>query len=612
MGKKVLELGCATGYMSRVLRDRGCKVVAVEMDATAAARASQFCDRVIVADLDRVDLSRELGEELFDVIVAADVLEHLKDPLRVLRRIRPHLEPGGRVVASIPNVAHGSVRLALLTGTFPYSEVGLLDRTHLRFFTAASVERLFADAGFHISHVHRQRRALDRSEVPFDRAALPSGVVEAIAADPEALTYQFIVTAEPTADFDQDAAPADDLIEQEEESPEVAALRRAVDELRAGKNSLERRVAGAAKRMEALKSQRESSARESKALTEEMAARESKTRQRTHDLVEEVTLARSEIERLGLTLREREQQLERRLKVLWELGEEQERLRGRILDLEHERDAANDDRTEALRDLAAAQTEREAVVRLVDGMRRNQELMDKQQRERADLRRKVAMLTAREQGLREMLLEAHTQMIHRDEEFQVILTEVLKRGGTSGEPSTGGPGRETTIPSGHLQYQLLVKRIREAADGCVPPDATVIVVSKGDPELLELGSRRAWHFPQANEGEYAGFYPANSSEAIDHLENLRARGGEFFLLPATSLWWLKHYGEFRDHLESRYRTVASIDDVCMIVDVRRQADPSDTTDEVAARVAGNGHGDARRRFGARHPLRSLRRSRSPG
>src|SRR2546429_8213358 len=79
-GKRVLELGCATGYMSRVFRDRGCRVVAIELDANAAARASEFCDRVIVADIDRVNFAQELGDSLFDVVVAADVLEHLKNP----------------------------------------------------------------------------------------------------------------------------------------------------------------------------------------------------------------------------------------------------------------------------------------------------------------------------------------------------------------------------------------------------------------------------------------------------------------------------------------------------------------------------------------------------
>src|SRR5438874_922 len=128
--KRVLELGCATGHMSRILADRACDVTAIELDAQAAERASAYCERVIVGDLDQLDFEQELGAERFDVAIAADVLEHLKDPSAVLRSVRNYLRPDGYVVASIPNIAHMSIRLALLSGRFPYSETGLLDRTH--------------------------------------------------------------------------------------------------------------------------------------------------------------------------------------------------------------------------------------------------------------------------------------------------------------------------------------------------------------------------------------------------------------------------------------------------------------------------------------------------
>jgi 2-polyprenyl-3-methyl-5-hydroxy-6-metoxy-1,4-benzoquinol methylase len=196
-GKRVLELGCATGYMSRALRDRGCTVVGIEIDEEAAERATEFCERVVVADLDRIDFERELGDERFDVVVAGDVLEHLKDPLSVLVAVKKHVEPGGYMVASVPNVAHGSVRLALLSGSFPYSERGLLDRTHLRFFTRESMEALFERAGFVIEHFERQECAIDASEVPYDERAVPAGLPEALSKDLDARTYQFLSVSYP-------------------------------------------------------------------------------------------------------------------------------------------------------------------------------------------------------------------------------------------------------------------------------------------------------------------------------------------------------------------------------------------------------------------------------
>ncbi len=195
--RRVLELGCATGYMSEVLRARGCYVVGVERDPLMAEVAEQRCDRLIVGDLDLLDLAEELAGERFDVIVAADVLEHLRDPLQVLRSLRPLLAEGGYLVASIPNVAHGSVRLALLEGRFPYQERGLLDRTHLRFFTRESFGQLLEDAGFLISDMVRHELILAASEVPFEGNGATAELRAALENDTDATTYQFVVKAFP-------------------------------------------------------------------------------------------------------------------------------------------------------------------------------------------------------------------------------------------------------------------------------------------------------------------------------------------------------------------------------------------------------------------------------
>ncbi len=94
-------------------------------------------------------------------------------------------------------MAHGSVRLALLEGRFPYSKRGLLDETHLRFFTRESIEELLDEAELGLAEVQHQQLRLDASEVPFDPGAVPPGLVEALAKDPDATTYQFVIKAIP-------------------------------------------------------------------------------------------------------------------------------------------------------------------------------------------------------------------------------------------------------------------------------------------------------------------------------------------------------------------------------------------------------------------------------
>jgi len=120
------------------------------------------------------------------------------------------------------------------------------------------------------------------------------------------------------------------------------------------------------------------------------------------------------------------------------------------------------------------------------------------------------------------------------------------------------------MKASYQRYRQLPDRIREAVGTTLPPEATVLVISKGDKELLQLGGRRAWHFPQREDGVYAGYYPDDSAAAIAHLEALHQKGAEFLLLPQTAFWWLEHYQEFRQHLENRYRLVLSDSDTCKI------------------------------------------------
>ena len=197
-GSSVLEFGSATGYMTEVLTERRrARVTGLEIDPSAAAKASAHAERMIVGDAEELDLDAELGDERFDAVLFADVLEHLRDPAAVLRRIRPFVAEGGVVIASIPNVAHISVRLALLGGEFRYRETGLLDDTHLRFFTRASIVDLFESSGFVVSTWLRRRIDLDDAEVR-PHADVSREVERVLRADPEATTYQFVVAAVPS------------------------------------------------------------------------------------------------------------------------------------------------------------------------------------------------------------------------------------------------------------------------------------------------------------------------------------------------------------------------------------------------------------------------------
>jgi len=109
------------------------------------------------------------------------------------------------------------------------------------------------------------------------------------------------------------------------------------------------------------------------------------------------------------------------------------------------------------------------------------------------------------------------------------------------------------------RYEREAEQVREAVKETVPSGSTVLVISRGDERLLQLNGRRAQHFPQAADGAWAGHHPADSAEAVEHLESLRERGAQFLVIPPTYLWWLRHYDGLRRHLESEYEPVVSDD-----------------------------------------------------
>ena len=210
-----------------------------------------------------------------------------------------------------------------------------------------------------------------------------------------------------------------------------------------------------------------------------------------------------------------------------------------------------------------------AAVGDVDRRPELERMLDSQARHVAELLRETVRLSARladietakvERGGQALTPSSREEFLRRVEEIEIQIHDLqsaLASGlATDGEMPTLEPGRE-------LGYRRLVTEIRHAAGDSLPAQANVIVISRGDDELLDLNGRRAGHFPQEEDGTYAGYHPSDGKAAVDHLEHLRKRGAEFLLVPSTAFWWLERYPELAAHLESHGELVAG-GDACRI------------------------------------------------
>lgn len=194
-GSKVLDVGAATGRLGEYLGEHStCIVDGIEANPDSAKIAQPFYRRLYCFDIED-EASMASIEEIYDVIVIADVLEHLKSPNNAMNRLRERLDPQGYVLISLPNIAHISIAMQLLQGRFEYRDDGLLDKTHLHFFTIESALQLLRDSGL------RSITLLDRVIVGTQgtefSSLLQEGInfrlLEALENMPEGNTYQFIL-----------------------------------------------------------------------------------------------------------------------------------------------------------------------------------------------------------------------------------------------------------------------------------------------------------------------------------------------------------------------------------------------------------------------------------
>ncbi len=162
--RTVLDVGCSTGILGAAIRAKtGAQIFGIELSAAMADEALNHIDQVFVGDAAEIILQGKLDNYKFDTIIFADVLEHLVDPWAVLSAAKNYLNPGGTIIASIPNIRHiDTIYHLVLKGYWPYRERGIHDRTHLRFFTRQNIIELFSSAGLTIDTIDTNYRILEK------------------------------------------------------------------------------------------------------------------------------------------------------------------------------------------------------------------------------------------------------------------------------------------------------------------------------------------------------------------------------------------------------------------------------------------------------------------
>lgn len=194
--QRVLEIGSGPGSITKQLKGTGdCRITALEIDPVAIELVKPFCEAVHSADLNASDWDNVLVGQKFEVVLAADVLEHVYNPLAVLNKMASLVSDGGRVVLSLPHVGHSAIAACLLLEDFDYRDWGLLDKTHIRFFGLKNIQALVLDAGLAITRVEFVVRHPDETEFADKWEKLSSSVQQALLTNRYGYVYQVVLEA---------------------------------------------------------------------------------------------------------------------------------------------------------------------------------------------------------------------------------------------------------------------------------------------------------------------------------------------------------------------------------------------------------------------------------
>jgi 2-polyprenyl-3-methyl-5-hydroxy-6-metoxy-1,4-benzoquinol methylase len=198
INKRVLEVGTSTGYTSKILKNRGNRIIGIEMDEEAGEIAKQYCESMIVGDIEELNLDDYIGPSSIDVIVLGDILEHLRRPDIILKKMKRYLTPNGYLVVSLPNICHGDILLNLLNGSFCYTPVGLLDETHIHFFAKKNISNIFSTCGYNIYDLRKMITPMGATEQKIDLRRIPLILQKFIKSLPDSNVYQFVFKAVPS------------------------------------------------------------------------------------------------------------------------------------------------------------------------------------------------------------------------------------------------------------------------------------------------------------------------------------------------------------------------------------------------------------------------------
>jgi len=418
VGKNVLEVGTSTGYISRILKDRGNTVTGIEIDPEAGEIAGQHCDSMIIGDIEKLDLDAYFAPSSFDVIIFGDVLEHLVSPEDVLRKVKKYLRPDGFLVVSLPNVCHGDVILNLLMGDFKYTPMGLLDVTHLRFFGLRNIIDLFSRCGYSITDIHTTVLPVGSTELRVDSGLVPGDLVKFVKSLPNASVYQYVFKASPSSAPEvEGAVPTPDLDAlfrvaiEERIQAETGPL---LEELRA----YEARAASLAERVGQL-------TEETQSLQRIIADRDAQI----SSLTEQIALSDEELQSLKEALADRDAQVASLDEQVEQLTEETQSLQRIIADRDAQISSLNEQialSDEELQSLKEALADRDAQVASLDEqiaqsneeIRSLQQILTDRDGKISSLNEQIERLTDETRSLQQTIADRDAQVASLTEQIE--------------------------------------------------------------------------------------------------------------------------------------------------------------------------------------------------